>query len=322
MEISAAGPSSSSNPEGILGRRKLPFDTARTETPPNATRPTDTFRPSLRTPLDADRILAREARTLESSPLLGSGRTGNGASDATTTESDPNTDAKEAGKAPGTDTAGKIGGKDGKGNEADLSEEEKARVAELERRDREVRTHEQAHLAAAGGMARGGASFDYQTGPDGKRYAVGGEVQIAMKGGKTPEETIRNAEQVRAAAMAPADPSSVDQQTAAAAGRMAQEARQELSAKGSDGTSDGSDQEGKQGEKADRSSGSVAGSSDRDDPGAGNSDADGVRSGLSGSASADRPERASTGSGEPRGLIEPGVAPVNPPGMPARRSLA
>lgn len=322
MEISAAGPSSSSNLEGILGRGKLPFDTARTEPPPNTTRPTDSFRPSLRTPLDADRILAREARALEPAPLLGSGRTMNGASDSTTTESDPGAHAKEAGRTDETEAQGKSGGEDGKKDEADLSEEEKAQVAELERRDREVRTHEQAHLAAAGGMARGGASFDYQTGPDGKRYAVGGEVQIAMKSGKTPEETIRNAEQVRAAAMAPADPSSVDQQTAAAAGRMAQEARQELSAKESDGTSDGSDQEGKLGEKADRSSGSVAGSSDRDDPGAGNSNADGVRSGLSGSEPTDRPERASTVSGEPRGLIEPGVDPVNPPGMQARQTLA
>lgn len=124
--------------------------------------------------------------------------------------------------------------KGGSGPEGDLTEEEKAQVAELKRRDAEVRAHEQAHLAASGGMARGGASYDFQKGPDGRSYAVGGEVQIAMKSGRTPEETIRNAEQVRAAALAPADPSGVDQQTAAAAARMAQEARQELSTRALD----------------------------------------------------------------------------------------
>lgn len=120
-------------------------------------------------------------------------------------------------------------GEDGpNGGSTQLSEEEKQQVAKLERRDNEVRAHEQAHMGAAGGLARGGASFSYQTGPDGKRYAVGGEVQIAMKAGNTPEETIRNAEQVRAAALAPANPSSTDLQTAASAVRMAQQARQEL----------------------------------------------------------------------------------------------
>ena len=44
--------------------------------------------------------------------------------------------------------------------------------------DREERQHEQAHLSAAGGHARGGPSYQYETGPDGKRYAVGGEVSI------------------------------------------------------------------------------------------------------------------------------------------------
>jgi hypothetical protein len=55
----------------------------------------------------------------------------------------------------------------------ELSEEEQEVVAELKKRDREVREHEQAHLASAGQYARGGAQFEYQTGPDGHRYAVG-----------------------------------------------------------------------------------------------------------------------------------------------------
>ena len=31
-----------------------------------------------------------------------------------------------------------------------------------------------AHLSAAGAYAHGGASYEYELGPDGKRYAVGG----------------------------------------------------------------------------------------------------------------------------------------------------
>lgn len=41
-----------------------------------------------------------------------------------------------------------------------------------------MRAHEQAHKTAAGGLAQGGATFEYQTGPDGKQYAVSGEVKI------------------------------------------------------------------------------------------------------------------------------------------------
>lgn len=242
------------NMEGILARRDLPIDTRRSES--IADRPSDTFRPSLRTPLDADRILA--ARAEATAPILGSGE-----SSAAGDEVAADGESQEARSGNGGDAKKAEGGKDGKKAEGDLSEEEKAQVAELKRRDTEVRAHEQAHLAASGGMARGGASYDYQSGPDGKRYAVGGEVQIAMKSGKTPEETIRNAEQVRSAALAPANPSSVDQQTAAAAARMAQEARQELSAKSmesgsKDGESEGREEggarrieEGKSGDAAD-----------------------------------------------------------------------
>ena len=59
-----------------------------------------------------------------------------------------------------------------------ISSEEKKQVEQLKKRDAEVRRHEQAHKAAAGQFASGGPSYDYQTGPDGKQYAVGGEVQI------------------------------------------------------------------------------------------------------------------------------------------------
>jgi len=109
-----------------------------------------------------------------------------------------------------------------------LTDAELAVVSELKSIDSDVRLHEQAHLAQAGGLAMGGANFTYQTGPDHRRYAVGGEVQINAGPGRTPEETLRKAQIIRAAALAPAQPSSQDRAVAASAGQMEQEARAEI----------------------------------------------------------------------------------------------
>ncbi len=112
----------------------------------------------------------------------------------------------------------------------ELTESEEKRVKELKKIDREVRTHEQAHLAAAGGLARGGATFTYTKGPDGKRYATGGEVNIEISPVEgNPKETIRRMQQVRKAALAPANPSSQDRSVAAQASREEAKARAELS---------------------------------------------------------------------------------------------
>lgn len=78
-------------------------------------------------------------------------------------------------------------------------------------------------MAAGAGMTSG-ASFTYQRGPDGGNYAVGGEVRINSSGARTPDEAIRKARQIRAAALAPADPSGQDRAVAAAATAMEQEA--------------------------------------------------------------------------------------------------
>lgn len=110
-------------------------------------------------------------------------------------------------------------------SEADASA---ADTTELATTDREVRAHEAAHLAAAGGLAQGGASFDTVQGPDGRAYAVGGEVSIDVSPGRTPEDTIAKAQQIRSAALAPADPSAQDYRVAAQAAQMAHQAQQEL----------------------------------------------------------------------------------------------
>lgn len=110
-----------------------------------------------------------------------------------------------------------------------LTEEEQKQIEELKSRDREVKTHEQAHIAAGGSYVLGGASYDYQTGPDGKQYAVGGSVNIdtsPVEG--NPEATITKAQVVIKAALAPAEPSGQDQKVASAARQMMSEARKEL----------------------------------------------------------------------------------------------
>ena len=102
-------------------------------------------------------------------------------------------------------------------------------VQQLAQRDQEVRAHEQAHLSAAGSRATSGASFTYTEGPDGKRYATGGEVSVntsPVQG--DPEATLRVAELIQRAALAPAEPSAQDRQVAVAAGAMAQVASAEI----------------------------------------------------------------------------------------------
>ncbi|MEO0602261.1 MAG: putative metalloprotease CJM1_0395 family protein, partial [Myxococcota bacterium] len=99
--------------------------------------------------------------------------------------------------------------------ENQLTPDEEAVVAELRARDLEVRAHEAAHAGVGGGTP----TYTYQRGPDGRSYAVGGEVQIDASGGSTPQETIAKMQRVRAAALAPANPSGQDRSVAASASR-------------------------------------------------------------------------------------------------------
>ena len=116
----------------------------------------------------------------------------------------------------------------GSASSTNLTPEALALVSQLKSRDTEVRQHEQAHLATAGGLAVSGASYTYQRGPNGVDYAVGGEVHIDTSPGRTPEETIERARTIQAAALAPADPSGADRSVAAQAQQMEAQARAEL----------------------------------------------------------------------------------------------
>lgn len=135
---------------------------------------------------------------------------------STTTSYDPFGGSARSGGAARAGGAGKT-----------LTPDEEAQVKELKARDREVRAHEAAHMAAGAGLASG-ASYSYQRGPDGVNYAIGGEVRISTSPGRTPEETIERARQIRAAALAPADPSGQDYAVAAEAVSMEQQARTEM----------------------------------------------------------------------------------------------
>ncbi|HRF11552.1 MAG TPA: putative metalloprotease CJM1_0395 family protein [Candidatus Accumulibacter phosphatis] len=143
--------------------------------------------------------------------------------------------AEQDGKSERSEPAAQVRGQ-GPGQ---LSEADQQRLRALQQRDREVRAHEMAHVAAGGSLIRSGASFTYESGPDGQRYAIGGEVGIDTSPGRTPAETLAKADQIRAAALAPADPSGQDRQVAAMATRMAMQASMDLATEG------GATQEGK-----------------------------------------------------------------------------
>lgn len=151
---------------------------------------------------------------------------------------DANAGGQETGQAGGQESGqagGQVGGQVGAGavqgqqtaEEEDdpdgdgLNSAEEKQVSELKQRDAEVRAHEQAH-ARVGGAHAGAPSYTFQQGPDGKRYAIGGEVQIDTSQERTPEATIRKMQVVIRAATAPAEPSSQDL-------KVAQQARSQLS---------------------------------------------------------------------------------------------
>lgn len=129
---------------------------------------------------------------------------------------------KDAGDSP---KAGESRGADGK----PLTPDQEKQVRELEKRDRQVKAHEAAHQASAGGQARGGAAFEYQSGPDGKRYAVGGHVDIDVSPvSGNPQATLEKARTAQRAALAPSDPSGQDRSVAAAAAQMAAQAEKQI----------------------------------------------------------------------------------------------
>jgi hypothetical protein len=106
--------------------------------------------------------------------------------------------------------------------------QELAQIRKLSERDIEVKNHEQAHKNAAGQYG-GQMTLEFVQGPDGRRYAVGGEVSIDISVvAGDPRATISKMDQIKRAALSPAEPSSQDRQVAAEAARIRTVAQQEL----------------------------------------------------------------------------------------------
>ncbi len=119
-----------------------------------------------------------------------------------------------------------------------LSAEAQAQVRELQQRDREVRSHEQAHIAAGGQYVRGGINYTYTRGPDNKQYATGGSVSLDTSSiAGDPEATLEKARVLRSAALAPANPSAQDQSVASAAAQMESKAQTEKTQEQNEGKS-------------------------------------------------------------------------------------
>jgi hypothetical protein len=122
-----------------------------------------------------------------------------------------------------------------------LSDAEQSEIAKLKVIDSEVHAHEQAHMAAGGGLVKGGPTYSYTNGPDKKRYATAGEVSIDASPVKNdPEATIMKEERVKRAAMAPAKPSSQDYAVASAATQVIVQAQMELARQKMQSTSESS----------------------------------------------------------------------------------
>ena len=137
--------------------------------------------------------------------------------------SDEQASLREEADSPGNGESGKPSA-----SEAQQLRQEQLQVAQLASRDREVRSHEQAH-AAVGGAYAGAPSYTYKRGPDGKAYVVSGEVSIDVSPiPNDPQATLRKMEVVQRAALAPAEPSSQDRRVAAQAQAQATQARSDL----------------------------------------------------------------------------------------------
>ncbi len=148
-------------------------------------------------------------------------------------------------------------GPDGRKRDSFELSQEAEEIRKLQERDREVRAHEAAH-AAAGGAFAGSPSYTFERGPDGQSYATGGEVNIDVSPvAGDPQATLNKAQQIRAAALAPAEPSAQDMKIAQRAQTMAAKARMELSEKMSETLKDNGLQVSIHADKEERKEGSA-----------------------------------------------------------------
>jgi|GEM_PF-1114383 len=110
----------------------------------------------------------------------------------------------------------------------ELSESEKKALDELKKRDKEVKNHEAAHTGNPELQTIGTPSYSYVLGPDGKMYAVGGEVTISTGRISDPQDALRKAAALKKASLSSDNPSSADLAAASSASQMETEALQQI----------------------------------------------------------------------------------------------
>jgi hypothetical protein len=94
-------------------------------------------------------------------------------------------------------------------NPKNYDEKEFERVLEkFKRTDAQVRSHEQVHATI--GQTTAPISYNYQQGPDGKMYAVGGNVRFDTSIPDDPKAAAFKLDQIAKAASAPTDLSGAD----------------------------------------------------------------------------------------------------------------
>lgn len=115
-----------------------------------------------------------------------------------------------------------------KPNGTPLDQFEIQQVIRLKKADQDIRAHEKAHMTAAGVYLKSGAVFEYERGPDGKMYAVHGEVSIDTSQEISPKSTIAKMRVVSRSARAPVNPSPQDMKVAAKSARAIVDASHDL----------------------------------------------------------------------------------------------
>lgn len=170
---------------------------------------------------DKERFRSQEGRN-NSSDTRPAGQAGSSADGAYAVEGKPDRQSEQ-----GSQQGDSRSGDEARQQRQDASQEQRE-LAEFKDRDQEVRAHEQAHQRA-GGQYAGSPTYSVTRGPDGRSYAVGGEVQIDVSPVPgDPQATILKMQQVRSAALAPAEPSGQDRSVAARTQQLEAQARAEL----------------------------------------------------------------------------------------------
>lgn len=111
-----------------------------------------------------------------------------------------------------------------------LSPAQQRQVERLKQADQRVHEHEAAHVRAGGSLVTSGPRYTYAYGPDGRQYAVAGEVGIDTSREAKPADNIDKGRRIEAAALAPADPSAQDYRVAAVGNQLAAQGRADLAA--------------------------------------------------------------------------------------------